>query len=59
AREQLTDPTDREDTQWGYDFRPPPTPAQIKRAERRQWRALNTPSRSHDHGPSRGHGMGL
>ncbi|MEU1956808.1 MobF family relaxase [Nocardia rhamnosiphila] len=59
AREQITDPTDREDKQWGYDFRPPPTPAQIKRAERRTWRALNTPSRSHDHGPSRGHGMGL
>jgi conjugative relaxase-like TrwC/TraI family protein len=58
-RAEITDPEDRHHQAWGHDFRPAPTRAQIKRAERKRRREFNAPGMSHDHGRSRGHGMGL
>ncbi|WP_063000597.1 MobF family relaxase [Nocardia jinanensis] len=57
ARQQITDPTDRQDKQWGYDFRPPETPAQVKRRERSHYRDFHQPGMSR--GPSRGGGLGM
>lgn len=55
-RTEITDPADRQNQTWGYDFRPTPTPKQARR-ERDRYRDLNPPGHSHE--PTRGHGYGL